>query len=182
MAQQHNAYFFLYFLTLSLGSSSNGLVGISTLTSSGCYRLLYHAGIKKEPHSSLGCTCDDATSLESVNMSVGRLHWERLFLGAATEVVKVTSPLVTWQNRRAASPPSRPARCRKTAIHFNLWPTWKWLTLICISTLDSHDGSGVGGRTLINCGVYPLMRALTFLWFWGFFDQQQRGSSARGHQ
>lgn len=56
----------LFFLTLrhSFGSSSGCLLGISTLTSSGCYRLLYHARIKKCPRSSLACTCDDATSPE----------------------------------------------------------------------------------------------------------------------
>lgn len=55
-----------FFLTLrhSFGSSSGCLLGISTLTSSGCYRLLYHARIKKCPRSSLACTCDGATSPE----------------------------------------------------------------------------------------------------------------------
>lgn len=65
LAQQYIGVGF-FFLTLrhSFGSSSGCLLGISTLTSSGCYRLLYHAGIKKCPRSSVACPCDAATSPE----------------------------------------------------------------------------------------------------------------------
>lgn len=64
-------------------------------------------------------------------------HWETSFKEVISrcchcaQVVKVTVSLVTWQNYGAASPLSRPARCRKTAIHFSSWPTWKWFMLIC---------------------------------------------------
>lgn len=115
-----------FFLTLrhSFGSSSGCLLGISTLTSSGCYRLLYHARIKKCPRSSLACTCDGATSPELLFGALGDFIDRNDFsvLPLCTGH-RPTFLLVTQQNCLAAPPPSRPVRRGKTTIHLNLWPT-----------------------------------------------------------